>query len=100
MDNVIAFDKSYFLIVDNAMAEVFESVGGEAIDIPFTTFGHVEFGTDDENSPYLYIQDGENNYIDGNNDVSVVVIDKYTGSVEDATVFTVYDKVNYGLKRE
>ena len=100
LDTAIASGKDYFLLVDNGKAEIFESTNGESIDISNTTFGHVAFGTDGEDSRYLYIQDGESNYIDEDYDVIVTVINKYTGSIEDVAQFSIYDKLHYGIKAE
>ena len=100
LEEAAVMGSSYFLIVDNGEHTVYESVGGEAIDIPNTTFGHVEYGVDDEGRPYLYIQDGEENYLADRNDAAVAVINKYTGAVEDVSQFNTYGKRsgNYGTK--
>lgn len=93
--------KKYFLIVDNGSEEVYESIDGAPLDIPNTTFGNVRFGTDEEGSPYLYIRDGEKNCIDDKYAVTVVVIDKHTGNIEDVAGFIRYDKhLHYGIREE
>lgn len=100
LNEAVQSGSSYFLIVDNSEQTVYESVGGEAIDIPNTTFGHVSYGTDTEGNPYLYIQDGEENYLATPNDATVAVINRLTGAVEDVSQFNTYGKGsgNYGTK--
>ena len=90
----------YFLIIDNSENTAYEIVGSGEIDIPNTTFGHVEYGIDDDGNPYLYIQDGEKNYLEKKNDVMTVCINKYTGEIKDSAQFVTYGRKYYGMKIE
>lgn len=100
LETAVASGKSYFLIVDNGLTDIVESVNGEFLDISNTSFGHLVFGTDEKGVPYLYIGDGEDNYLDGEYNVTAVAIDKYTGIIEDVALFTMYDKVHYATRAE
>ena len=96
-----ASGKKYFLIVDNGAEEVYESIDGAPLDIPNTTFGSARFGTDEAGRTYLYIRDGEKNCIDEKYAVTVVVIDKHTGIIEDVAGFIRFDKhLHYGIREE
>lgn len=89
LDAAIESGSSYFLIVDNSWETIWESTGEDLTELS-TTFGTVRYGNQ-YGVPYLYIQDSETNWLDGEwnekgsdtaePDMQVFVVNKYTGEV-------------------
>ncbi len=100
LDEAISTNSSYFLIVDNGAQQIYEIVGEGGADIPNTTFGHVQYGFNENHEPFLYIQDGDRNYLEYKSELNTVVINKYLGSIDDVASFTLYENPYYGLRNE
>lgn len=89
--------QDYFLLIDNGWETVWESTGGEALNELSTTFGTVSYQSSEDGKRHLYIQDMETDYLemlDEEAEVQFVVIDRFTGSIEDVAVFTGADRID------
>lgn len=87
----------YFMIVDNGWPSIWESVDGEKLDALSTTFGVVNYGTDERGERYLYIRDEEQNYMDNmengaddsgiESEILVITVNRHTGEIADVAEF-------------
>lgn len=94
-DAVLA-GEDYFLLVDNGWPRVWESADGGNLDDMGTTFGTVQYGTDDRGERYLYIRDDKENYLasmkqesdaDVVSEIKIIVIDRESGELVDVAEF-------------
>ena len=99
INEAIETGEDYFLIVDNSWNRIWEISGERALEDAGTTFGSVNYGKDEQNKPFLYLQGDDNNILESDPDLCMVVIDKYTGCVEDVAMLMPGRTENFVLTR-
>lgn len=99
INEAIETGEDYFLIVDNSWNRIWEVSGERALEDAGTTFGSVNYGKDEHNKPFLYLQGNDNNILESDPDLCMVVIDKYTGCVEDVAMLMPGRTENFMLTR-
>ncbi|MCM1125277.1 MAG: hypothetical protein NC429_02265 [Lachnospiraceae bacterium] len=84
--------QDYFAIIDNGWEEIWECVGDESIINLNSTFGNINYFTENAQK-VLYIQDSDKNYISESNnsyingEIEIILIDKWTGEIIDEVFF-------------
>ena len=84
-DSSSSGDYGYFLIVDNGWQSIWESTNGEPLNDLSTTFGWLDYGTNEEGNCYLHILDTETNYLAQahESDITFLVIKRASRAIED-----------------
>lgn len=95
LDTAIHSGKDYFLLIDNGWQSIWESTDGEPLSDLNTTFGAVNYGTDNNTNRYLYIQGNETNYLpeETESDITFIVINRLSGSIEDVATFAGTERI-------
>lgn len=88
LDEKLKVEQDYFLLIDNGWRQIWDG-SFESLNEVNTTFGTVSYGKHSEDELYLYIREEENNYLSENlrEDITFVVINRYTGEIVDVKTF-------------
>lgn len=96
-----ASGKDYFLLVDNGWQSIRESMDGETLDEPGTTFGAVCYETSEDGHRHLSIQNNGTDYLasgtknaEAKASVRFVVINRLTGAISDVAAFSASERIN------